>query len=42
MEQIELGDKRRKRTATLPCQLANGLLARNGSSASIFEFRQVG
>jgi hypothetical protein len=31
-----------KRTATPPCQLANELLERRGSSASIFEFRQVG
>jgi hypothetical protein len=31
-----------KRTAAPPSQLANGLLERRGSSASIFEFRQVG
>jgi hypothetical protein len=33
---------RRKRPAAPPSQLANGLLERRGSSASIFEFRQVG
>jgi TnpA family transposase len=38
----QLHSTRRKRTAAPPSQLANVLLERRGSSASIFKFRQVG